>query len=128
MSTIYSDEHSAQAVCEERARAADGDGVERRAVGVLHLNRTTPEKQGRVCEQSGMEGSEASRNAAETNSLDRSSCQQRNRCDMHCVSLSIAARIARFVHHRRTRTCSATGSCCFVQFLGSPRGKRPGPR
>jgi len=36
-----------EAVCEERARAADGDRATRRAVGVLHLNRTTPGKQGR---------------------------------------------------------------------------------
>ena len=45
------------AVCEERAGAADGDRATRRAVGVLHLNRTTPGKQGRVCERSGMEES-----------------------------------------------------------------------
>ena len=35
------------AVCEERAGAADGDRAKRQAVGVLHFNRTTPEKQGR---------------------------------------------------------------------------------
>ena len=35
------------AVCEERADAADGDRATRRAVGVLHLNRTTPGKRGR---------------------------------------------------------------------------------
>jgi hypothetical protein len=46
-------------------------------VGVLHLNRTTLGKQGRVCERSGMEESGASRSAAETNSLDRYSCQQK---------------------------------------------------
>ena len=46
-----------EAVCEERARAADGDRATRQAVGVLHLNRTTPGKQGRVCERSGMEES-----------------------------------------------------------------------
>ena len=45
------------AVCEERVRAADGDRAKRRAVGVLHLDRTTPGKQGRVCERSGMEES-----------------------------------------------------------------------
>ncbi len=45
--TINSDEHSADAVCEERAGAADGDRAKRRAVGVLYLNRTTPRKQGR---------------------------------------------------------------------------------
>ena len=47
MSTIISNEHSAEAVCEERARAADGDRAKRRAVGVLHLNRATLGKQGR---------------------------------------------------------------------------------
>jgi len=45
------------AVCEERARAADGDRAKRQAVGVLHLNAATPGKQGRVCERSGMEES-----------------------------------------------------------------------
>ena len=46
-----------EAVCEERAGAADGDRATRRAVGVLHLNGATPGKQGRVCERSGMEES-----------------------------------------------------------------------
>ena len=45
------------AVCEERAGAAAGAGASRRARGVLRLNRTTPGKQGRVCERSGMEAS-----------------------------------------------------------------------
>ena len=51
------------AVCEERAEAADGDRAKRRAVGVLHLNRATPGKQGRVCERSEPEfsGDEQSR-------------------------------------------------------------------
>ncbi len=35
------------AVCEERARAADGNRAERCAVGVLHFNQVTPGKQGR---------------------------------------------------------------------------------
>ena len=35
------------AVCEERAGAAAGAGAARQARGVLHLNRATPEKQGR---------------------------------------------------------------------------------
>ena len=66
-----------EAWCEERERAADGDRAKRQAVGVLYLNRTTPGKQGRVCERSGMQESGANRSAAETNSLDRSSCQQK---------------------------------------------------
>jgi hypothetical protein len=48
----------------------------------------------------------------------------RDRCDMHCVSLSIADRVARFVHLRRTRPRSATGSCSFVQFRGEAHAAR----
>jgi len=43
--------------CEERARAAAGAGAVRQVRGVLYLNKITPEKQGRVCERSGMEAS-----------------------------------------------------------------------
>ena len=87
-----------EAVCEERARAAAGARATRQARGVILSTGQLREKQGRVCERSGTEGSEASGSAAETNSLDRSSCQQMDCFDMHYASRSIAARVARFVH------------------------------
>ncbi|MDO9325830.1 MAG: hypothetical protein Q7T80_12855 [Methanoregula sp.] len=65
-----------EAVCEERAGAAAGTGASRQARGVILSTGQLREKQGRVCERSGTEGSEASGSAAETNSLDRYSCQQ----------------------------------------------------
>ncbi len=65
-----------EAVCEERAGAAAGAGASRQARGVILPTGQLREKQGRVCERSGTEGSEASGSAAETNSLDRYSCQQ----------------------------------------------------
>jgi hypothetical protein len=116
-----------EAVCEERAGAAAGAGAPRQARGVILSTGQLREKQGRVCERSGTEGSEASGSAAETNSLDRSSCQQMDRCDMHCVSRFIAARVARFVHLRRTRPCSATGSCVLYNFGEAHAARGPGP-
>ena len=74
-----------EAVCEERAGAAAGAGASRQARGVILSTGQLREKQGRVCERSGTEGSEASGSAAETNSLDRSSCQQK---DLRCLSLT----------------------------------------
>ena len=57
-----------------------------------------------------MEESEASRSAAETNSLDRSSCQQKDPGVMYFTGPITAACVARFAQLRRARTCSATGS------------------
>ena len=65
-----------EAWCEEWAGTAAGAGASRRARGVILSTGQLREKQGRVCERSGMEESEASRSAAETNCLDRSSYQQ----------------------------------------------------
>jgi hypothetical protein len=71
-----------EAVCEERAGAAAGAGASRLARGVILPTGQLREKQGRVCERSGTEGSEASDSAAETNSLDRYSCQQNDNGDL----------------------------------------------
>ena len=68
--------------CEERAGAAAGAGATRQARGVILSTGQLREKQGRVCERSGTEGSEASDSAAETNSLDRYSCQQNDNGDL----------------------------------------------
>jgi len=70
MSTINSDEHDAK-----HGVRSGPDSRWRRSIATSQgrhpINRATSEKQGRVCERSGMEESEASRSAAETNSLDR---------------------------------------------------------
>ena len=71
LGTINSDEHAAEAVCEERAGAADGDRATRRAVGVLHLNGQLRENKGESVSGAEWRGAQASRSAAETNSLDR---------------------------------------------------------
>ena len=110
-----------EAVCEERAGAAAGAGASRQARGVILSTGLLRKSKGGDVKRVGA-------SARRVNMTDRSSCQQMDRCDMHCVSRSIAARVARFVHLRRTRPCSVTGSCFFVQFRGSPRGKGPGPR
>jgi len=78
--------------------------------GASSYQQETPESKGESVSGEEWRRVAASRNAAETNSLDRSFCQQKDCCDMHYVSLSIADRVARFVHLRHTRTCSATGS------------------
>jgi hypothetical protein len=91
-----------EAWCEERARAADGDRAARRAMGVI-VSTIHREKQGRVCERSGMEGSEASRSAAETNSLDRSSRRKKDLSDMHCTILLIAVLVTFFALVQRYR-------------------------
>ena len=76
MSTINSDEHDAEHGMRsgpEQPMATE----QRDEPWASSSQQRTGKKQGRVCERSGMEESEASRSAAETNSLDRSSCQQR---------------------------------------------------
>ena len=76
MSTINSNEHSAK----RYVRNEPGQPLALESIATSQgrhpTNRATSEKQGRVCERSGMEESEASRSAAETNCLDRSSYQQ----------------------------------------------------
>jgi len=78
LGTINSDEHDAEHGVRS-GRQQPMATEQRDEPWAPSSQQYTGKKQGRVCERSGMEGSEASRNAAETNSLDRSSWASVNR-------------------------------------------------
>ena len=90
------------AVCEERVRTAAGAGAARQARGVILPNGQLREKQGRVCERSGMEesasepecsGDEQSRPIfmqAKTENISQADKNSVNKTDVNCGTLQLS--------------------------------------